>query len=121
MKARKKLNVKRNRRAARVAKTIHGTAETPRLVVNRSNQYLYAQLIDDAKGHTLAAISSFGKGAAAAGKGTKSDQAFAAGELIAKKAKELGIAAVVFDRREARFHGRVKSFAEGAKKGGLKI
>ncbi len=120
MKPRKKLNIRRERRAARVSIGVRGTAEKPRLVVNRSNQYLYAQLIDDVKGHTLAAISSFGKTTGDAGK-KKSDQAFAAGELMAKKAKEMGIASATFDRREARFHGRVKSFAEGVKKGGLKI
>lgn len=100
--------------------TLHGTAAAPRLIVNRSNRYVYAQLIDDDKGHTLVAVSSFGKGAGAA-KGTKSTQAFAAGEALAKKAVEQGITRAVFDRREAKFHGRVKQFAEGAKKGGLQI
>lgn len=107
------------RRAARVSATIQGTAVTPRLVVNRSNRYVYAQLIDDAKGHTIAAVSSFGKNAA--GKGTKSKQAFAAGEALAKKALEKGIVRVVFDRRSSKFHGRIAQFAEGAKKGGLTI
>ncbi len=119
MKARKKLNEKRKRRAARVGMTVHGTAATPRLVVNRTNQYVYAQLIDDEKGHTLVAVSSFGKDGA--GKGNKGEQAFAAGEVLGKKAVEQGITRAVFDRRSAQFHGRVKQFAEGAKKGGLQI
>ncbi len=124
MKSRKKLNVKRKRRAARTAARIRGTAARPRLVVNRSNRYVYAQLIDDAKGVTLAAATSRinAAGAAAANKATtKSEQAFAAGEAIAKKALAKNIASAVFDRRSSKFHGRVKSFAEGAKKGGLKI
>lgn len=98
---------------------LQGTAATPRLVVNRSNRYVYAQLIDDEKGRTLVAVSSFGKSGAA--KGTKSAQAFAAGETLAKKALEQGIKGAIFDRRSAKFHGRVKQFAEGAKKGGLTI
>jgi large subunit ribosomal protein L18 len=127
MKPRKKLNIKRKRRTARVAARIAGTATEPRLVVNRSNRYVYAQLIDDAKGITLAAVSSFGKagpkGGTAAKRpgGTKSEQAFAAGEALAMKAVEKGITTAVFDRRSSKFHGRVKSFADGAKKGGLKI
>ena len=108
------------RRAARVAAQILGTATKPRLIVNRSNRYVYAQLIDDAKGNTLAAVSSFGKEGAGT-KGTKSVQAFAAGEALAKKALEKGIKTAVFDRGASRFHGRVKQFADGAKKGGLKI
>jgi large subunit ribosomal protein L18 len=122
MKPRKKLNVKRGRRAARVGMRVRGTASRPRLAVSRSNRYLYGQLIDDAKGVTLAAVwSRAGNGAAATGKTSKSDRAFAAGEALARKAGELGIASAVFDRRAAKFHGRVKRFAEGARKGGLKL
>lgn len=124
MKTRKKLNQKRGRRAARVAARIMGTAERPRLVVSRSNQYVYAQLIDDALGQTLAAVSSFGKGEGAGTTGkkeTKTAQAFAAGVALAEKALEKGIKTAIFDRGSSRFHGRVKSFADGAKKGGLKI
>lgn len=112
----KKLNQKKAQRIGRVRAIIKGTAERPRLVVNRTNQYVYAQLIDDAKGVTLLAAKT-----GAETKGRKSEQAFALGESLAKKAVEKGIAAVVFDRRSAKFHGRVKSFADGAKKGGLKI
>lgn len=109
------------RRTARVAASIYGTASRPRLVVNRSNRYLSAQLIDDIKGRTLASVSTRGLAAGAGERGTKSTQAMRAGEALAKKAKEKGIMSAVFDRRSARFHGRVKSFAEGAKNGGLKI
>lgn len=124
MKTRKKLNIKRERRAARVRAALSGTASRPRLVVNRSNRYIYAQLIDDAKSHTLAAASSLGlgkKSGVAAGKASKSAQAFSVGEALAKKAIEKGVKSAIFDRRSSKFHGRVKSFADGAKKGGLKI
>jgi large subunit ribosomal protein L18 len=117
MKPRKKLNIKRMRRTARVSARMSGTAERPRLVVNRSNRYLYAQLIDDAKGVTLAAISTAKAGTNA----TKSAQAFVAGEALAAKALAKGVKAAVFDRRAAKFHGRIKQFAEGVQKGGLKI
>lgn len=130
MKPRKKLNLRRRRRAARTAARIKGTATRPRLVVNRTNRYLFAQLIDDERGVTLAAVTgraAVGKGGAgatragAAKKASKSDQAFAAGEALAGKAVAKGIARAVFDRRAAKFHGRIRRFAEGAKKGGLKI
>jgi large subunit ribosomal protein L18 len=128
----KKLNNRKTRRIGRVRAIISGTAERPRLVVNRSNQYIHAQLIDDEKQRTLLSASSFdGKKAAKAGtaktsggtkeKKTKSEQAFAVGESLGKKAVEKGIKQVVFDRRSYQFHGRVKNFADGAKKGGLKI
>lgn len=109
------------RRAKRVTTPLRGTAVRPRLVVNRSNRYVYAQLIDDTKGNTLASASSFKKEITPGKKATKTLQAFAAGESLAKKAVEKGITVVIFDRRASKFHGRVKSFAEGAKKGGLKI
>ena len=114
MKPRKKLNQKRIRRAHRTKSVINGTAARPRLAVHRSNRFFYAQLIDDVKGHTLIAIAS-------SGKGKKSEDAFAAGESLGAKAKEKGIKTAVFDRRSYKFHGRVKAFADGAKKAGLKI
>lgn len=100
---------------------LKGTAVTPRLVVNRSNRYIYAQLVDDEKGNTIASVSSLGKDVADAGKKSKSAQAFSLGEALAKKAVAKGIKSVIFDRRSSKFHGRVKSLADGAKKGGLKI
>lgn len=118
MNARKKLHQKRARRARRSSARISGTAERPRLAVHRTNRFIYAELIDDTKGHTLAAASNVRvKGA----KGTKTMAAEAVGVEIGKKAVAKGIAQAVFDRRSYRFHGRVKSLAEGAKKSGLKI
>ena len=131
MNSRKNLLKRRKQRIGRVRAMILGTAERPRLVVNRTNRYIYAQIIDDAKGATLLSATNLeGKkagasktaGAAKAGaRAKKVDVAFAIGEALAKKAVEKGISVVVFDRRSYQFHGRVKSFADGAKKGGLKI
>lgn len=118
MNSRKKLNQKRARRARRSSARIFGTPERPRLAVHRTNRFIYAELIDDVKGHTLAAASNVGvKGE----KKTKIAAAEMVGEAIGKKAVIQGIAKAVFDRRSYRFHGRVKSVAEGAKKAGLKI
>ena len=122
MNARKKLNEKRKRRAARSSARIFGTALRPRLAVHRTNRFIYAELIDDVKGHTLAAASNVGKkGEKKAEKKTKIAAAETVGEMIGKKAVTLGVKEAVFDRRSYRFHGRVKSVAEGAKKAGLKI
>jgi len=123
MKAVKKLNQKRMRRVARTRAAISGTAERPRRTVRRSNRYFYAQLVDDVKGNTLISASSFTllKEEKAAGKATKTVNAFSVGELIGKKAIEKGIKVAVFDRRSYKFHGRVKSFVDGAKKSGLTI
>jgi large subunit ribosomal protein L18 len=121
MNPRKKLNQKRLRRIRRVHAVIRGTALRPRLAVHRTNRFVYAQLINDAAQKTIVAASSRPARGAKRGKMTKADQAFAAGEVIGAKAKEKGITKVVFDRRSYRFHGRVKQFAEGAKKGGLQI
>ena len=112
----KKLNQRKAQRIGRVRALISGTAARPRLVVHRTNKYFYAQLIDDVKGVTLLSAKT-----GAADKGKKSEQSFAIGESLAKKAVEKGIVTAVFDRRSYQFHGRVKSFAEGARKGGLKI
>lgn len=97
-----------------------GTAQKPRLSVFRSNKDIYVQLIDDAKGETLASASSKDK-AIAAGKGNKVEKSKMVGEAIAKKAIELGINAVTFDRGGYLYHGRVKSVADGAREGGLKF
>ncbi|MBL7826487.1 MAG: 50S ribosomal protein L18 [Saprospiraceae bacterium] len=105
----------RERLHMRIRQKVRGTAERPRLSVFRSNESIYCQLIDDLKGHTLAAASSKGC------KGTKSEQAAAVGKLIAETAKNQGIEAVVFDRGGYRYHGRVKSLADGAREGGLKF
>ncbi len=122
MNSRKKLNAKRTRRGARTRKAILGTTDRPRLAVRRSNRYFYAQLIDDVKGHTLVSASSFrGAKAGAKAKAAKSADAYTVGEALGKKAVEKGITAIVFDRSSYKFHGRVKQFADGAKKAGLKF
>jgi large subunit ribosomal protein L18 len=122
MKAVKKLNQKRIRRVARTRAAISGTAVRPRLTVRRTNRYFYAQLIDDVKGNTILSASSFTIAKAEkAAKENKTENAFSVGELIGKKAIEKGIKSAVFDRRSYKFHGRVKSFVDGAKKGGLTI
>ena len=108
------------RRVARTRALISGTAVRPRLAVHRSNRFMYAQLIDDTKGRTIISASSASV-AKAAGKTSKTANAFSVGELLAKKAIEKGITSALFDRRSYKFHGRVKGVADGAKKGGLKI
>lgn len=100
----------------RIRGRISGTAERPRMAVFRSNKQIYVQLIDDVAGNTVLAASSKG-----IEEGTKCEIAAKVGELVAKKALEQGIEAVVFDRGGFLFHGRVKSLAEGARKGGLKF
>lgn len=116
MNSRKNLNQIRERRAWRARGGISGTAHKPRLAVFRSNRNLYAQLIDDMKGRTLASASS-----AKGSKDKKTARAALVGEAIAKKALEKGIKEAVFDRRSYKYHGRVAAVAEGARKAGLKI
>ena len=112
-------NKARLKRHKRVRSKISGTAECPRLNVFRSTNNIYAQLIDDVKGVTLASASSLDKEIDVYG-GNK-DAARKVGELIAKRAAEKGITDVVFDRGGYIFHGRVKELAEGAREGGLKF
>lgn len=101
-----------------IRKKIAGTAQKPRLSVFRSNTEIYAQLIDDVNGVTLAASSSREKDIAAQ-KAPKVQKSKMVGAAIALKAKELGITTVVFDRGGNLYHGRVKSVADGAREGGL--
>ncbi|HBK29534.1 MAG TPA: 50S ribosomal protein L18 [Parabacteroides sp.] len=96
---------------------ISGTAERPRLSVFRSNKQIYAQVIDDTIGKTLASASSL----KLEDKGTKKEIAAKVGELIAKKAQEAGVQTVVFDRNGYLYHGRVKELADAARNGGLKF
>jgi large subunit ribosomal protein L18 len=112
------------RRKMRVRKRIHGTAARPRLSVFRSDAHIYAQLIDDDCGATLAAVSTLSpvfreKVAASGNKAGNKESAGVIGNLIAEMAKAKGIAAVVFDRNRYRYHGRVKALADGARAGGL--
>jgi len=110
---------KRNRRHRRVRKKIAGNANTPRLCVFRSNQHIYAQLIDDEKRKILGQASDLKL--VKKGKKSKGEAAKEVGKMIAQKAKELKIEKVVFDRAGYQYHGRVKSLAEGAREGGLKF
>ncbi|MBR6940662.1 MAG: 50S ribosomal protein L18 [Clostridia bacterium] len=112
-------NKARQHRHKRVRGKVSGTAECPRLNVFRSLQHIYAQLIDDVKGETLAAASSVEKDFAEYG-GNKS-AAHKVGELIAKRAADKGITECVFDRGGYIYHGRVQELAEGAREGGLKF
>lgn len=117
--AKQKSKQKRRRRVHRgIRKKVHGTPVRPRLSVYRSNQYIYAQLIDDIEGHTLASAS------------TKEDDvdgdepmeaAHEAGKMLAERAREKDINKVVFDRSGYRYHGRVRALAEGAREGGLQF
>ena len=110
----RKLRIRR-----RIRKISAGTENRPRLSVFRSNKEIYAQLIDDNSGKTIAAASSRDKDVDA--KGTKSEAANAVGKAIAEKAKKAGIETVAFDRGGNLYHGRVKSLADGAREAGLKF
>jgi large subunit ribosomal protein L18 len=111
----------RKRRHLRVRAKVSGTTARPRLNVFRSSAHTYVQLIDDSKGHTIAAASSREPEVAGRlnGSTTKSDKARVVGALIGERAKEAGISSVVFDRGGYKFHGRVKAVADGAREAGL--
>jgi large subunit ribosomal protein L18 len=109
----------RIRRAKRVRKTIQGTAERPRLVVHKSLNHLYAQLVNDADHKTITGVSSL-KGSIGAG-GTRTEKAKAVGKAIAAKAGEMGIKKVVFDRSAYIYHGKIKALADAAREGGLEF
>ncbi|MEY3058663.1 MAG: hypothetical protein RL000_15 [Bacteroidota bacterium] len=117
------MNVKALRRQRikyTIRKKVSGTTQLPRLSVYRSNTDIYAQLIDDVNGNTLAATSSRDKDIVAQ-KGTKTEKSKMVGEAIAKKAIALGLSSCVFDRGGFLYHGRIKAVAEGAREGGLKF
>jgi large subunit ribosomal protein L18 len=107
----------REKRHKRVRRKLAGTAARPRLSVYRSNVHIYAQLIDDDAGETLAAADSRQVGEAE----NRKDAARKVGALIANEASEAGIAAVVFDRGGNKYHGRIAALAEGAREGGLRL
>mgnify|MGYP000891685358 CR=1 FL=1 len=100
----------------RIRKSVKGTAERPRLSVFRSNKQIYAQVINDLTGNTIASASSLGLETM-----PKVQQAQKVGELIAEKAQDAGVTTVVFDRNGYLYHGRVKELADAARKGGLKF
>jgi large subunit ribosomal protein L18 len=109
----------RERRHRRIRGKVAGTAERPRLAVFRSNKGIFAQLIDDESGRTLAGASWLGLKKSF--KGNRIEQATEVGKAVADAAKQAGIETVVFDRGGYLYHGRVKALAEGAREGGLKF
>jgi large subunit ribosomal protein L18 len=113
---------RRERRALSVRTHLRRTTSLPRLSVSRSSKHISAQIIDDAKGQTLAHVTSTAKAMGDTLKGkTKTDRAKVIGAEIARRAKEKGIDTVVFDRGHTRYHGRVKALADAAREGGLKF
>ncbi len=109
----------RRRRHRRVRKHLAGTQSRPRLAVYRSNRYIYAQVIDDDTGRTLAAASSQEKDLRS--KTLSADTATEVGKLVAERAKDAGISAVVFDRGGYKYHGRIKALADAAREAGLEF
>lgn len=109
----------RRRRHSRVRRKISGTAQRPRLTVFRSNRYIYAQVVDDLEGRTLAAASS--QESDLRGSPLNVDTAAKVGSLLGERAKEAGVSSVVFDRAGYKFHGRVKALADAARQAGLEF
>jgi large subunit ribosomal protein L18 len=109
----------RSRRHARGRKSLRGTTQRPRLAVYRSNRYIYAQVIDDLEGKTLAAASS--QESDLRGERLNLDTAAKVGTLVADRAKEAGVSAVVFDRGGYKYHGRLKALADAAREAGLEF
>ncbi|MCD6500205.1 MAG: 50S ribosomal protein L18 [Deltaproteobacteria bacterium] len=119
--AKKKVEI-RMRRKRSIRKKVAGTAERPRLTVFRSARHIYAQVIDDVAGKSLAAASSLGKTAASEfAKLAKKEAAKKVGEAVAKRCLEAGITKVVFDRNGFGYHGRVAALADGAREAGLRF
>ena len=110
----------RRKRHDRIRLTMAGTAGRPRLAVFRSLNHIYAQVIDDASGKTLAAASTVEKELKGS-KTTKSEEAAKVGKLVAERAKAAGVERVVFDRAGFRYHGRIKSLADAAREAGLEF
>jgi large subunit ribosomal protein L18 len=110
----------RRRRHLRVRKRVVGTSERPRLVVTRSTRHVIAQVVDDGAGHTLVSASTMEAGLRGLSV-AKTARAKRVGELVAERARAVGIATVVFDRGGNRYHGRVAAVADGAREGGLAL
>jgi large subunit ribosomal protein L18 len=110
----------RLRRHSRVRKKVQGSPQRPRLVVTRSTRHIYAQVIDDSVGHTLASASTLDITVRAVD-GEKTALAAAVGKLVAERARAAGIEAVVFDRGGRKYHGRIAALAEAAREGGLQF
>ncbi len=124
-KIKKNRRLQRTRRHLRVRRKVRGTAERPRLVVYRSLRNFEGQLVDDLAGETIFGVSTLSSelrdSELEGDENRKVAQARAAGKLLAEKAREKGIEAVVFDRGGYKYHGRVQAFADGAREGGLKF
>jgi large subunit ribosomal protein L18 len=112
--------VARSRRHLRVRKKVSGTTARPRLVVSRSTRHVYVQLVDDVAGRTVASASTM-EADLRAFDGDKTAKAKKVGELVAQRAKDVGVEAVVFDRGGNRYHGRVAAIADGAREAGLTL
>jgi large subunit ribosomal protein L18 len=110
----------RARRHLRVRKKIMGNAQRPRLVVSRSSRHVFAQVVDDGAGRTLASASTM-ESDVRSSHADKTAQARKVGEILASRAKQAGVETVVFDRGGNMFHGRVAALAEGAREGGLEF
>ena len=110
----------RKRRHVRVRKKVSGSAARPRLVVNRSARHIFAQLVDDAAGHTVASASTL-EAEVRTVAGDKKARARQVGGLLARRAAEAGITSAVFDRSGYAYHGRVAALADGAREGGLAL
>jgi large subunit ribosomal protein L18 len=115
-----KRRIARTRRHARLRKKVSGSAERPRLAVNRSARHIVVQLIDDLAGHTLASASTMEADVRALD-GDKKARAAKVGELVAARAREAGVTAVVFDRGGYGYHGRIAALADAAREGGLEF
>ena len=120
----KSRKIQRAKRHRRIRKKLQGSAERPRLVVFRSLRNMEGQLVDDDLSKTIVGISTLAeqlKGFKSESRNRRIEVAFEAGKLLAEKAKEAGVEKVIFDRGGYKYHGRVKAFAEGARKGGLEF
>jgi large subunit ribosomal protein L18 len=118
----KSRSVQRAKRHRRIRKKIQGTAERPRLVVFRSLRNMEGQVVDDDASRTIVGLSTLAeefKSFKSESRNPQVELAFEAGKLLAERAKEAGVERVIFDRGGYKYHGRVKAFAEGARKGGL--
>jgi len=115
----KSINNLKKLRHQRIRKKVHGTIERPRLAVHKTHKYFYAQIIDDSASKTLTAVSALEPQIRENLPSNKTEMAKELGILIAERAKILNINSVVFDRGGFKYHGRIKAFAENARKGGL--
>ena len=111
--------IARSKRVKRIRKKISGTPERPRLRIFKSSRHIYGQIIDDVAGNTLAAMSTLNQAMKDSGAERKTGKAHKVGMMLAELAKSKGVTEVIFDRGGYIYHGRVKAFSEGARKGGL--